>query len=514
VTARPADELLAQIRRDPADDAPRQVYADLLEQRGDVDRAQLVQLQIRRAALPAWDAQVTALELQERALLAKHGAAWRTALPALPGVTWGSFTRGFVGKVGFDTVEAFERHRDACFAASPVDSIAIRWPRSANHAALAAVAGVDELTVVGTVMRPDDMKWLAASPLLASVRQLNLVDSELRSGLPHLLKSAHLGQLAALRMPLHLVGNAGIGKLAAAKLANLTELDLSVGIDEDQGGGSGRRRAPAARLASEGVLAIANWAGLARIVALDLSGARLGRDGLTALVSSPYAKALRALRVRGVADGDWDMDDSLAAFATGPASALDELDVANNDLDPDGATALASARPLQQLKVLSLERVRSSHFDRLAHAAWIHSLRVLTCGETALEVIVKRAPAQLHTIRVVAEGSAAREVVKKLTAAPLPALASLDLSASRITDPSLRVLGKADTMPNLVAVRLAPRPGTSASFTRDGAAEFARSPLGQRLTSLHVGVAELDRLPPIPRVAFGDGEYDGPLRYL
>jgi uncharacterized protein (TIGR02996 family) len=514
VTTSQADDLLAQIRKDPADDVPRQVYADLLEQRGDVDRAQLIQLQVRRAALPAWDAEVTALELQERALLARHGADWRAGLPALRGVTWGSFTRGFVGKVAFDTLDAFAEHRAACLAAAPVRSIAIRWPRSAKQAPLAAIDGVDELTVFGTVMRPDDLKWLAGCPLLAAVRSLNLIDSEIRSGLPHLLKSPHLAQLAALRMPLHLIGNAGIGKLVAAKLPALTELDLSVGTDEEAGSGSGRRRAPAAKLASEGVLAIAGWPGLSRIASLDLSGARLGRDGLTALLTSRHATALRALRIRHIADGDWDMDDSLAAFARGPAGALDELDVGNNDLDPDGASALAHAAALQQLKVLSLERVRSSHFDRLAQAPWLQSLRVLTCGEAALEAIVKRGPKQLHAIRVIADGSVARELVKKLSAAPLPALASLDLSASRITDPSLRVLGKVDTMPKLVSVRLAPRSGATAAFTPEGAADLARSPLGQRLTCLHTGIAELDRLPPPEPIGFADGEYDGPLRYL
>ena len=166
MTTSQADDLLAQIRKDPADDVPRQVYADLLEQRGDVDRAQLIQLQVRRAALPTWDAEVTALELQERALLARHGADWRAGLPALRGVTWGSFTRGFVGKVAFDTLDAFAEHRAACLAAAPVRSIAIRWPRSAKQAPLAAIDGVDELTVFGTVMRPDDLKWLAGCPLL------------------------------------------------------------------------------------------------------------------------------------------------------------------------------------------------------------------------------------------------------------------------------------------------------------------------------------------------------------
>ncbi len=506
-----ADDLLAQIRKDPLDDAPRRIYADLLEERGDVDRAQLIQLQIQRAALPAWDAKVSDLELQERALLARRGDEWRAALPQLAGVTWGSFTRGFIGKVAFDSQGAFDEHRDACLAASPVHSIVIRWPVAAKPPKLAAIDGLDELSVVGTLMRPEDLKWLASSPMLSTVRRLNLIDSEIRSGLPQLLKSPHLARLAALRMPLSSIGNSGVSKLIAATLPALTELDLSVGSDEQLGSG---RRQPASILGSRGALELASWSGLSRIRSLDVSGARLGRDGLTALLASPYATALTSLFLRDIPDADWEMDDSVAAFGSGPGSALDELDLGDNDLDGDAAAALASSRALHQLKVLRLDKVRSRSFDRVAQATWIDSLRVLSCGESALEPIVKRAPKQLHTIRVVAEGSVARELVKKLTAVPLPALTSLDLSASRITDPSLRVLGATDTLPHLVSVTLAPRPGSTAAFTPEGAADFARSPLGKQLKSLHTGIAELDRLPPLPPIEFGEGEYDGPLRFL
>jgi hypothetical protein len=102
-------------------------------------------------------------------------------------------------------------------------------------------------------------------------------------------------------------------------------------------------------------------------------------------------------------------------------------------------------------------------------------------------------------------------LVKKLTAVPLPALKSLDLSASRINDPSLRVLGKTDSLPHLVSVTLA---GGHPAFSREGAAEFALSPLGKRLTSLHAGFPDVDRLPPPEPIDIGDGEYAGPFRFL
>jgi uncharacterized protein (TIGR02996 family) len=512
-TSERSDDLLRQIYADPMDDTPRSVYADLLEQHDD-PRGQLIRLQLKRASLPEWDSQVTELELKTRALLATHDAEWRAGLPKLPGVTWGSFERGFVGKVDFNSLGAFSTHRKACLIATPVHSIVIRWPRSgAKPGKLEAIPGVDELTVVGTSMGKDDLKWLGTSPLLATVRSLNLIDSEARAGLAELLKSPHLSRLTALRVPLHRLGNAAATKLTAATLPSLTELDLSVGEEVEQV--SRYSRTPVTTFGSRGALALASWSGLAQLASLDVSGAKLGRKGLTALLESPYTKNLKRLYVRDIADAEWEMDDSLAAFESGPSGTLDVLDVSNNDLDGDGAAALMQSRALAQLKVLVLGRVRSNHFDRVAAASWINSLRMLTCGESALELIIKRSPQRLHTIRVVTEGgTAARDVARGLTSALLPALTSLDLSASSITDPGLRALGRADTMPNLVSLRLAPPTRSTAAYTPEGAAELARSPLGKRLKSLYTGVSELDRLPPLPDITVGVGDYAGPCRLL
>ena len=502
------DLLLQEIWKEPLDDAPRFVYSDLLEQEDELERANFIRLQVGRAALPWWDPRVLELELEERAILAKHEAEWRAALPQLDGVQWGPFSRGFVGKVAFDSVELFDKHRAECLAATPVHSIAMPWPDS-RGAKQEPIEGLRELTLLGAVMRPEDMRWLATNPLLSTVRSLNLIDSELYSGLPHLLKSPHMAGLEALRIPQHVLGNAGVKKLLAAKLPKLAILDLSAGSVEQLGGSGGR--APGASVNSRIALEVAAWRGLSQIRSLDISGSKLGREALSTVLMSPYTKALTSLRVRKIADAEWEMDDSLAAFQAGPAGALEELDVSDNDLDPDAARALAESRALQELKVLHIANVRSKSFERLAQAPWIHSLRVLSCGESALEPILARKPKHLHTIKVVAEGSAARGLVKRLTAVPLPAVTTLDLGRSRITDEGLRLLGNVDTLPNLASVTLRHERSV---FTPEGAAEFAGSPLGKQLKSLDTGILELDRLPPAELVDIGDGEYDGPFRFL
>ncbi len=89
--ARSADALLAEIYANPADDAPRLVYADLLTAKGD-PRGEFIVLQLERG-----DGEPSA---REQELLKRHGKAWLGDLA--PVLTWGkgyattAFRRGFV----------------------------------------------------------------------------------------------------------------------------------------------------------------------------------------------------------------------------------------------------------------------------------------------------------------------------------------------------------------------------------------------------------------------------------
>ena len=70
--------LLAAIVEAPDDDAPRLVYADWLQSRGD-PRGEFIQLQCQLAATPDDDRR-RAMRIAENKLLAAHGKAWLAPL--------------------------------------------------------------------------------------------------------------------------------------------------------------------------------------------------------------------------------------------------------------------------------------------------------------------------------------------------------------------------------------------------------------------------------------------------
>src|SRR5262249_32706484 len=116
----PEAALLQAIVENPADDAARLVYADWLEEHGDIDRAGFIRVQVQRAALPADAPQQAELRTRSLALTLRHGARWRGELPTLPGITWQRFWRGFVSGAIVDQWKHYRRHADALFAATPV----------------------------------------------------------------------------------------------------------------------------------------------------------------------------------------------------------------------------------------------------------------------------------------------------------------------------------------------------------------------------------------------------------
>src|SRR3954452_5753909 len=87
------DVFMQEIRESPADDLPRLIYADWLEDDGQPERAEFIRLQIHLARADE-DASPPRLWSRERELLRQHGDAWRSPLSSwVRG--WLTFRRGF-----------------------------------------------------------------------------------------------------------------------------------------------------------------------------------------------------------------------------------------------------------------------------------------------------------------------------------------------------------------------------------------------------------------------------------
>lgn len=117
--------LLAAILADPDDDAPRLIYADWLEERGDPDRAEFIRLQCHLARSPHGPTRGAA-EARQQELLDRYGPAWARPLVGL--VREWSFERGFIESVGCDTATLLERGEEL-FRLSPIRSLRLYGAR-------------------------------------------------------------------------------------------------------------------------------------------------------------------------------------------------------------------------------------------------------------------------------------------------------------------------------------------------------------------------------------------------
>jgi uncharacterized protein (TIGR02996 family) len=135
----------------PADDTPRLVYADWLEENGRPERAEFIRLQCEKWNLcPAYP---TPGEARTRAseLLRRHRNEWDAELPDLAGVEWGEmYVRGFIDKV----------------RVIRSDDIA------ATFAAVFAVAPLLHLSV--TRLEPGQMRAVLEYPLLSRLQKLSI----------------------------------------------------------------------------------------------------------------------------------------------------------------------------------------------------------------------------------------------------------------------------------------------------------------------------------------------------
>jgi uncharacterized protein (TIGR02996 family) len=235
------EPFLQSILDHPDDDAPRLVYADWLEERGETARAELIRLQCT-----AGDSQ------REQDLLARHAADW--AGPAFRHVFGIAFRRGFVAEV---TLEArlFLNNGEQLFASAPVQLVRLIGARNV-------------------------LCQLVRSPLLGRLRALHLTGCQVGDdGVDLLAECDYLKDLRTLRLGVNAVSDRGVESLCSSRyLANLNTLVLRGNLVGDLG----------ARL-------LASCERLPNLQTLDLSQNLLGDAGAEALARSPFLTRLTGL---------------------------------------------------------------------------------------------------------------------------------------------------------------------------------------------------------------------------
>jgi uncharacterized protein (TIGR02996 family) len=472
---------LEDITAHPDDDSPRLIFADWLEEKGDSDRAEFIRVQVERARLPKWDARQVRLWLRERDLLRQHGQKWREELPNLGGIHWMAFRRGFVATANFVNYAVFREKASAYWAATPLETVSVRWPRR-NEAVdtIAPIAGLRELSINAGFASRREIDRFAGAPLLSTLRTLNVRNGSLGvEGFRQLTASPYLWNLTALRLPSNSIGNGGISALFdAVALTSLEELDLS---EEDNYGRYGEDPI----IEATGMELLATWSGMTRLRSLTLSGNNVGREGLRALLRSPRAIGLKELVLR---DNGLNGSAMLEFRAAHSKLQLDVLDLGENLLGDLGAAGLASASCLRELKVLNLDRceIQSSGARGLAKAPFLGSLRRLNVnqnsfGPEGLHALLKKKSRDLHTLQIVNNDLGDKGVARLAESAASDTLLEVNLANNGQGFRAVSALVKSAHLRNLLVLRF-----TGNLLDKLDATALASSALGKRLAILEI----------------------------
>jgi uncharacterized protein (TIGR02996 family) len=338
---------LSDIIDNPADDSPRLVYADWLDDQGESARGEFIRIQCRRSALPGDDPEQRLLAACESDLLARHESAWRAELPQLDGITWEDFKRGFVEAVFAVSAEAFLHQASAIFAATPVRRVQIGriddgWAHQV--ARTPHLARLTELNLGNnTGLSRAGVRALAGSPWLANLTALLLHYNPLGDeAIAELANSPWLGQLRELYLSGTELTDSGVSVLAGSgRLPALTDLDLR---DNQIGDG--------------GAISLACNLRLEQLTMLYLVNNRIGETGASALAWSEQLPNLRRLYLNYNPIGN----GGAQAFAGSPHRRnLVELDLRHCEIRDTGARALAHSLFLDEMQLLWL----SSHRLRM-----------------------------------------------------------------------------------------------------------------------------------------------------
>ncbi len=347
------DAIVRAICDHPDDDTPRLIYADFLEENGELDRAGFVRAQVELARTPAWEPFAVLCRHRQRSW-SDHGDPFRESLPEFPtgwNLKWHerAFHRGLGWRVMVGSLHAWEEIAPWLFDHAPVGELHLQAPATLDDWwRFAAASWVRRLRAVhlraGSPVVP--VRALCASPLTTGITELafhvatspglpilvsDLLGTRLGVGLRSL--SFRLGEHSGLEDLIRGITTDGVGfdRLTMEMMgltpdlirlwcdrggpAQLTELDLA---NNYAIGNVGARLLAAGLqksglhtlglggigMTASGVMAVAGCSGLAGVRRLDLSRNVIPTEAMRALAGSEVLAGVRSLSLRRCQIGD------------------------------------------------------------------------------------------------------------------------------------------------------------------------------------------------------------------
>jgi uncharacterized protein (TIGR02996 family) len=468
---------LQAILAEPDDDAPRLIYADWLEERGDV-RGEFIRVQCALARMASDDPRRAELELRERELLAGHRQAWLGVLPSWEGITRVEFGRGFIASIQ-TTFDAFRTHADELFRLVPVDSICFDDFTVTDAPALAHSPHLAQLTEVSF-----DSRDLAASPIPIGDAALAASDAIATA----LAASPYLTRLTALGF--NHIGDVGLTALAGSpNLRRLSSLRLGEPKFGHRGGGG---------FSPEGIATLLASPHLTRLVKLTFRNPRFEPPGVrerftAALAAAPRLPALKELRLF------WTgmYAEGAVALATSPLLAgLTSLDLHWNNIDAEGAEALTRSPCLSQLTRLDLADNRLGERGALVLAdlpqrsqlAHLNLWENRIGGRGAAALVAAPYLRRLKSLRLGLNQIGDAGAAALAASFDLPALTWLDLYDNGIGDAGAEALAASPHLTHLTCLELANinAPPAANHIGDAGAIALAASPYLAGLTRLNL----------------------------
>lgn len=406
--------LEAILREQPSDWSRWLVYADVLQEQGDV-RGNLIIIEHQISQFDGSTATLPPDSLYERreALIQAHQDEWFG-----PHIFQTEGICCFPHRISLDGVGAAEKLSSLLERpyARFLTEIVLRGPPDTPL----SLATFQRLTIENknTLGDPvpidlDSLERLAGEGGLSELREIVIEGQEIGwTGLGILLHKGNPRALRTLRLAGAGVGNEGCA-LIAAMTRSLVTLDLSDnGVDGD------------------GVTALAGGV-LAQLSKLQLNSNSLGRQGISRLA----AGASRRLTALGLADNDIDIDAVLGIVDAENLASLVSLDLSSNLIGDSGAAALASSRCLSELSKLDLRgnEIGDEGAEAIARAGGLGALTEINLGYN----------------HIGAQGASAL-----VCAAPLERLKVLGLVHNRIDDAIERAITGPHCLPSLTAIDL------------------------------------------------------------